>query len=154
MTRSLSLCGSLIASGSAGWWFQSIRPEVYALQNLLMLFALERVTSFLSSEQESADVRDLYVAGISIGLALANHHFLAVLLILCFLPTAFAVLQQGVGFLRRCRLFIGRIGRLCLLPLRAWTDPAINLGDPITGLFWVIGAGSFKKTPEALCLNH
>jgi hypothetical protein len=146
----LSLTGSLFASLSVGWWFQAIRPEVYALQAALLLFALERVTHYLVSERtESSDPRDLYAAGLALSFGLANHHLLAVLMTICFLPLGLPVIRERGGAFARRLIGFSFVGLLTYiyLPLRAWNNPAINLGDPDTPgrFFWVISAEVFQK---------
>jgi len=89
------------------------------------------------------------VAAFVEGLGLANHHFLAILLLPVAAPTL------GRVFARRG--FIGLFGTIvapvmglatyAYLPIRAGQEPALNLGDPSTipRLFWVVSAQAFQK---------
>ena len=53
--------------------FQAVRPEVYALSALLVVTAAYEVARW----DESGDRRRLYTAALAAGLALSNHHLLA-----------------------------------------------------------------------------
>ena len=53
--------------------FQAVRPEVYALSALLVLSAFLEVARF----DETGDRRRLYLGALWAGLALTNHHLLA-----------------------------------------------------------------------------
>jgi len=141
-------------AGSQAWWFQAVRPEVYALQAALMCLAIERLLRACRSGPEE-DVRPLYQSALALGLALANHHYLAVL---GALPSAW--LLAGIWRKRGWRPFAwstGFVGAGLLtyayLPLRAWSEPFLNLGDPSTPgrFFWVITAQAFQKSisPDA-----
>ena len=123
-------------------WFQAVRPEVYALQGLLLLFALERLAAFHVAG--ARDTRPLYAASFAVGLGLANHHLMAFLLFPALLWSAVcAMRQRGVRPVVVCAL----LGVLALcayayLPLRAARHPP-RLGDPETlerMLAWVVSA--------------
>src|SRR5688500_7067363 len=75
-----------LVAGAYGWWFQGVRPEVYAPQAALACIAIERIVA-IEAAWPTQDVRPLYVATFAIGLALANHHFLAFLLLPTLAPT-------------------------------------------------------------------
>src|SRR5512147_2414648 len=82
----LALGATWLASCAPGWWWQAVRPEVYALHAMLACVAIERVVA-LEARWPTSDVRPAYVGALAIGLALANHHYLAVLLLPAFAPT-------------------------------------------------------------------
>lgn len=123
-------------------WFQAVRPEVYALQGLLLLCALERLGAFHLTG--ARDARPLYAATFAIGLGLANHHLMAFLMFPALLwSAACAMRQRGVRPVVVCAL----LGMLALcayayLPLRAARHPPANFGDPETleRMAWVVSA--------------
>jgi len=57
----LALGGTWWVTCSYAWWFQAVRPEVYALQALLVMIAIERIVA-LEADWPTHDVRPLYVA--------------------------------------------------------------------------------------------
>lgn len=151
----LALAATWWVAGSQGWWFQAVRPEVYALQAALLCIAMERLLR-VSVSGENGDVRPLYQAALALGLALANHHFIALLAIVPSLwlllgirktwgwrPFAWSTVFLSAGLLT-----------YLYLPLRALQEPFLNLGDPSSpGRFvWVISAQAFQKSisPEAV----
>ncbi|MGB3053069.1 MAG: DUF2723 domain-containing protein [Polyangiales bacterium] len=151
----LALAASWWVAGSQGWWFQAVRPEVYALQAALLCIAMERLLRVSISGQEG-DVRPLYQAALALGLALANHHFIALLAIV---PSLWLLL--GIWKTWGWRPFAWSTGFVSAglmtylyLPLRALQEPFLNLGDPSSpGRFvWVITAQAFQKSisPEAV----
>ncbi|MFW6051069.1 MAG: protein O-mannosyl-transferase family [Myxococcota bacterium] len=143
----LALGGTWLVAGAHGFWFQAVRPEVYALQAALVLFAVERVLAFESRFPE-VDPRPLYQGSLALGLALANHHFLAFLLLPAAAPTlARLVLARGPRALARCALAVALgLVTYAYLPVRAAADPSPNLGEPTTlaRLWWVVSAQAFQ----------
>ncbi|MFK7985604.1 MAG: DUF2723 domain-containing protein [Sandaracinaceae bacterium] len=139
----LALGGTWLVACSYAWWFQAVRPEVYALQALLVAIAIERVVA-LEAAWPTLDVRPLYVASLALGLGLANHHLVAFLALPAMAPTLARIYRaRGV----RPLLFAGGAVLLGLaaylyLPVRAATGPPANLGDPTdpTRFFWVVSA--------------
>jgi hypothetical protein len=140
--------------GTQAWWFQAVRPEVYALQVALLCIAIERLLRVSLSGPEG-DVRPLYQSALALGLALANHHYLAALAVVPSLwllvgiwrtwgwrPFAWSAGFSGAGLLT-----------YLYLPLRALREPFLNLGDPSSpGRFlWVVTAEAFQKSisPDA-----
>ena len=151
----LALAATWWVAGSQGWWFQAVRPEVYALQAALLCIAMERLLA-VSVSAENGDVRPLYQAALALGLALANHHFIALLAIV---PSLW--LLVGIWKTWGWRPFAWSTGFVSAglltylyLPLRAIQEPFLNLGDPSNpGRFiWVITAQAFQKSisPEAV----
>jgi hypothetical protein len=145
----LALAATWWVVGTHAWWFQAVRPEVYALQAALLCIAIERLLRVSLSETE-CDVRPLYQAALALGLALANHHYLAALAVI---PSLW--LLVGVWRARGWRPFAWSAGFLSAglltylyLPLRALAEPFLNLGNPSSpGRFaWVVTAEAFQKS--------
>jgi hypothetical protein len=123
-------------------WFQAVRPEVYALQGLLLLLALERLAAFHLAG--ARDTRPLYAASFAIGLGLANHHLMAFLMFPALLWSAACAMRgRGLRPVLICALFGGlALCAYAYLPLRAARHPPANFGDPETfeRLAWVVSA--------------
>jgi len=151
----LALAATWWVVGSQAWWFQAVRPEVYTLQAALLCIAIERLLR-VSLAGPDGDVRPLYQSALALGLALANHHYLAALAVVPSLwllvgmwrmwgwrPFAWSTGFVGVGLLT-----------YLYLPLRALREPFLNLGDPSSpGRFlWVVTAEAFQKSvsPDAV----
>lgn len=143
----LALGGAWWVAGTHAWWFQAIRPEVYALQAALICVAIERLLRAARSED---DVRPLYQAALALGLALANHHFLALLAVVPALwmlvglwrAHGWRPVAWSAGFVA------AGLATYLYLPLRALREPFLNLGDPSTPgrLWWVVTAEAFQKS--------
>ena len=130
-----------------GYWFQAVRAEVYALQTLLIALALERLIALACDERR--DPRALYAAAFYLGLGLANHHFMSVLM----LPSALLGLWQawrlhGARVLAWCAASggVGLVSYL-YLPLRAAAEPEMDLGHPVDlpSLWWVVSARVYAR---------
>lgn len=157
------VAGAWLAALSYGWWFQAVRPEVYALETALLCLAIERLVAFEvravapdadasithrdaggASRSVARDARPLWVAALALGLGLTNHHFMAVLALPAFLWTAVRTLRA-----RGARVLLSAmgIGALALsvyayLPVRAWANPPQNPGVPTTlARFWWVVSG-------------
>lgn len=143
----LAVASTWLACGSYAWWLQAVRPEVYALQALLVCFAIERLVA-LEAAWPTADLRPLYQASVALGLALANHHFLALLL----LPAGAATLARAVAARGPRPVWLGAglvasgVLLYLYLPLRA-ERAALALGHPNSAsrLWWVVSAEAFQK---------
>lgn len=139
----LALGGTWWVVCSYAWWFQAVRPEVYALQALLVCVAIERVIA-LEAAWPTHDVRPLYVACLALGLGLANHHLVAFLALPALAPTL-ARVYRAKGprplWLAGLAIAVG-LASYIYLPIRAGTDPPANLGDPTdpSRIFWVVSA--------------
>ena len=154
----LALAATWWMAGTYAWWFQAVRPEVYALQAALCCIAIERLVRVSSSA--GADVRPVYQAALAWGLALCNHHYIALLLIV---PAAWLLVPmfraRGWRTFGWSAAFTGA-GLLTYfyLPLRALANPYLNLGDPSSpGRFWwVVTAEAFQKSvaPDAVAPFH
>jgi hypothetical protein len=68
------------------WWFQAVRPEVYALEAALSAVILERAV-YIESRFPLRDTHAVRVAAVAFGFALTTHHFLALLLLPALAPT-------------------------------------------------------------------
>lgn len=145
----LALAATWWVVGTHAWWFQAVRPEVYALQAALLCVAFERFIRVSLSGPEG-DVRPLYQGALALGLALANHHYLA---LLALVPSfwLWVSIWRAWGW----RPFGWSIGfasagllTYVYLPLRALREPFLNLGNPSTpGRFlWVVTAKAFQKS--------
>ena len=151
----LALAATWWVVGTQAWWFQAVRPEVYALQAALLCIAMERLLR-VSLSGPNGDVRPLYHAALALGLALSNHHYLAVLAVIPSLWLLVGVwrtwgwrpLAWSAGFLSA-----GLVTYL-YLPLRALREPFLNLGNPSTlsRFVWVVTAEAFQKSlsPDAV----
>jgi hypothetical protein len=145
----LALAATWWVAGTHAWWFQAVRPEVYALQAALLCIVFERLLRISLSEPER-DVRLLYQAGLALGLALANHHYIALLAVVPSLWLLVGICRAwGLGPVARSTAFAcGGLLTYLYLPLRALREPFLNLGDPSTPerLFWVVSARAFQKS--------
>ena len=144
----LALGGTWWVVCSYAWWFQAVRPEVYALQALLVMIAIERIIA-LEAAWPTHDVRPLYVACLALGLGLANHHFIAFLAFPALAPTLARVVRaKGTRplWLSGVSVAVG-LASYVYLPVRAATDPPANLGDPssLGRLFWVVSAQVYTR---------
>jgi len=145
----LALAATWWVVGSYAWWFQAVRPEVYALQAALLCIAIERLLRASLSGQ-NGDVRPLYQGALALGLALANHHYLAVL---ALVPSLW--LWVGIWRSWGWRPFAWSLAFLSAglltylyLPLRALREPFLNLGNPSSParFLWVVSAEAFQKS--------
>lgn len=150
-----SVGAAWLLAGSFGFWFQSVRPEVYALAALLVCFALERLSVLVTrTESEPHDARPFYAATLAIGLGLANHHFIAILALPAFVWPFVRLTRIDAARGRSARpllwgLATGLLG-LCTyayLPLRAMRLPPMDFGHPVTPstLYWVVSAQVYAK---------
>jgi len=139
----IGAAGALGFALSRAAWEQAARAEVYALQAALLAAALAWALAYVLDR----DARDLYAATLATGLALANHHFVAV----CFFAPVAAVVLAG-------RLRLAAAGRLAAigilglaaflyLPLRAAHD-ILGWGDAdrLSPFLWTVSAQAFQKS--------
>jgi hypothetical protein len=139
-------------AGAFGFWFQAVRPEVYALQAALLAFVISQLIRF--EEEWPPPKGRLLVAGAFVfGLALANHHLLALLL----LPAAAATLGRWVrergfrGLGLAATAGLAGVLTYVYLPLRAGSDAALRLGHPDSPsrFYWTVSAEAFQKNQGA-----
>lgn len=151
----LALGATWLAALSPAFWLQAVRPEVYALQFALCAVVLERAVH-LEAQWPTSDLRALHTGALALGLSLANHHFLGLLLAPALAPTL-ARVQRAHG----ARPVLSAFGLLGLglavyayLPLRAARDPVPNLGAPddLARLLWVVSARAYQGS-HALALE-
>ncbi|MEQ9072627.1 MAG: DUF2723 domain-containing protein [Sandaracinaceae bacterium] len=144
----LALGATWMVALSHAWWFQAVRPEVYGLQALLMAIVIERIIA-LEAAWPTLDVRPLYVAGLALGLGLANHHLVAFLTLPAVASTAARVYRArgGKALLRAGVATLVGLSTYVYLPVRAATEPPLNLGDPSSAgrLFWVVSAKVYQQ---------
>jgi Protein of unknown function (DUF2723) len=146
---SLAVSGAWLPAFTYGLWFQAVRPEVYALQTLCMAIAMERCTRLDATSPPSLDTRALYAVALALGLGLANHHLIALLVAPAFVPAALRVARErGVRpLLLGCAFAAVALGVYAYLPVRAQVPPPINLGNPSTweNFWWVLSAKVYTK---------
>jgi len=147
----LALAAAWWIAGSHAWWFQAVRTEVYALEAALLAVAIERLTR-VSLAGPDGDVRPLFHAALAFGLALANHHFIA---LLAFVPALWLLVrvQRSFGWRPLCwsaAFTAAGLATYLFLPLRALREPFLNLGDPSSParLWWVVTAKAFQKSVD------
>ncbi|MGZ3407150.1 MAG: protein O-mannosyl-transferase family, partial [Polyangia bacterium] len=123
--------------------FQAVRPEVYALSALLVITAAYEVARY----DETGDRRRLLTAALAAGLALSNHHLLA----LTFVVPAAIVLAPSAGWRSVGRALAVAAGTVAAvwayLPLRAARHPLVDWGAPTTlaRIWWTVSARAFQK---------
>jgi transmembrane protein TMEM260 (protein O-mannosyltransferase) len=124
--------------------FQAVRPEVYALSALLVVTAAYEVARY----DESGDKRRLLTAALAAGLALSNHHLLA----LTFALPAALLFAPRAGWrtvTRALAIVAGTIVAVwAYLPLRAARHPVVDWGAPTTlsRIWWTVSAQAFQKS--------
>ena len=148
-TRSALAAASALTVGfSFAAWSSAVRAEVYALQLFLSAGLLWALLRYLGSGRP----RELGLCGLFAGLALANHHFLALLIVL---PGAAAVLLRRRSERPSWRqtaatAILGAVGlsALLYLPARAMAHPEVNFGAPssLARFFWTLSGAAFTKT--------
>ena len=143
------LGASWLVTLSYGFWIQAVRPEVYALEAMVLAVVLERVVA-LEARWPTLDLAPLHHAGLAFGLGLANHHFMALLTVPAFLPTVVRVWRaRGT---RAIAISAGAVlvglSTYVYLPLRASTAPPMDLGHPTdpSRFYWVVSARAFQST--------
>ena len=140
---------SWLATLSYGYWLQAVRPEVYALEAMLLAILIERIVA-LEARWPTLDVSPLHHAGLALGLGLANHHFMAFLVVPAMLPTLARVVRARGA--RVLAIFSGAVAAglstYLYLPIRASTHPPIDLGHPtdLASFFWVVSARAYQGT--------
>lgn len=153
----LALGAAWWAAGAQGFWFQGLRPEVYGLQAALVAFALERLC-ILEAKLPEVDFRPFYQGIFALSLALANHHFLALLVLPVGAATlARLLLAHGAGtslrpfWLRVSGFSLLGLGTYIYLPLRSLAEASLRLGQPesLRNFWWVVSAEVFQKNTGA-----
>ena len=126
--------------------FQSVRPEVYALSTLLVMSAAVELSRF----DATGDRRRLYLGALWAGLALSNHHLLALALLVPGLALAVARRPQKPVAQAIARVGVAGtlgLGLFAYLPLRALHHPLVDWGAPLTWsrVYWTVSAQAFQK---------
>ena len=148
-----ALAATLIAAVAPGWWFQSVRAEVYSLQALLVMAAAYPLITYCL-DRNPRDEGRLYLSAFVFGLGMTNHHFI----MLAVLPAAIPPL---VGLARK----LGGKGALILtarlsgvaatgllpylyLPLRSSAGAPVSLGGvhSLGDFIWVVSAKVYQKS--------
>ncbi len=144
----VSCSAAFVFAFSFASWGQAVRAEVYGLQSLLIVSALAAVLAFDATENR----RWLYLAGFVCGLALANHHFIAILFLFPAAVIVFARHRNGqpgwLGGGVTALLGIVGLAALLYLPVRAAQHPVVNWGAPDTAerFAWTVSAKAFQKS--------
>ena len=148
LSLAISVGATWLVASTAGWWIQAVRPEVYGLQAALVLFIADRATA-LEARSPSRDLRPLYGAALALGLALANHHFLALLVLPATAPTLARALMTGGrrALVRAAAFTLLGLSTYAYLPLRATSSAVVRLGEPdtLSRFWWVVSARAFHK---------
>jgi hypothetical protein len=144
--QAMALLFALLAAVSWALWSNAVRAEVYALQALLSAGALVALVRY--AEQPRA--RDLLLASFLLALGLANHHLMALFILL---PAALFVLLQKTRPGLRASLWTAAIGLLGLcalayIPIRSMTHPEVNFGAPHTleRFLWTLRGDAWNKS--------
>lgn len=145
----MALGASWLAAGSYGWWLQAVRPEVYALEALLLAIAIERIVA-LEAAWPTRDLSPLPAATLALGLSLANHHFMGFLCFPALAPTLARVYRaRGARpLVASGAMIVAGLAAYLYLPIRAATEPPMNLGNPTSlgRLYWVVSAQAYQGT--------
>lgn len=149
VTWALALFGAWLSALSYGLWFQAVRPEVYALQTLCVALVYERLMQ--ASTSVSARGSALLLAAFTLGLALTNHHFIALLLVPAFAPELVRVLRGRRWDLLGAACLLGALAlsTYVYLPLRAASRPPMSFGDPSNWerFLWVVSGRVYARDP-------
>ncbi len=145
-TRVLATSLALVAAASWALWSNAVRAEVYALQSLLSLSALYALIRF----EESQHSRWILFGSFSLGLGLANHHLLALTILL---PALLFVLMRPsrphrATYWRAAMMGVLGLSTLLYLPVRSLAHPLVNFGAPHTleRFFWTLRGAAFSKS--------
>jgi hypothetical protein len=138
--------GALSPAFSYALWFSAVRAEVYALNLLLLLAGIY----LLLRGRRQEDGRYVLASAFCFGLALCNHHLLALLALpgaLLLLPRAAWRMKLGRALLWAPVAVLAALCLLAYLPLRAEQSPSVNWGAPSTAerLAWVVSAKAFQR---------
>jgi hypothetical protein len=147
---------ALTAAVAPGWWFQSVRAEVYSLQALLVLTAFYLFARHGLSREPQGDGA-LKVGAFVCGLGLANHHFIMLAAVPAAIPrlVALARTRGGPGALWLAAKLAGcaAVGLLpyLFIPIRTLAGAPVALGGAATPgeLAWVVSAKVYQKSMAA-----
>jgi hypothetical protein len=126
-----ALVAALALGGSRVFWSQAVIAEVYTLAAFFAILLIELVARF----EASRDPRWLLALALAAGLSLANHPLIAFELPVLAL-WLLAIDRRRVLAPRllaaSAALFALGLGVYLYLPLRARSDPPVNVGSPTT----------------------
>jgi len=152
----VSAATALTASVAPGWWFQSVRAEVYSLEAALVLCAFYLFARHALNREPQGDGA-LKVGAFVCGLGLANHHFIMLAAIPAAIPrlVALARTRGGAGAARLAAALAGcaALGLLpyLFIPIRSIAGAPVSLGGAVTPgeLAWVVSAKVYQKSMAA-----
>lgn len=152
----VSVATALTASVAPGWWFQSVRAEVYSLEAALVLTAFYLFARHALNREPQGDGA-LKVGAFVCGLGLANHHFIMLAAIPAAIPrlVALARTRGGAGALGLSAKLAGcaALGLLpyLFIPIRSIVGAPVSLGGAVTPgeLAWVVSAKVYQKSMAA-----
>lgn len=153
LRATIATASTLLVVTTPGWWFQSVRAEVYSLQIFVVLAALYPLLDYCLSRRDGAAGR-LYVAAFFAGLALTNHHYIMVVCLPAGIPLLVAETKargmRGTLFLILRLLSVGAFALLpyLFLPIRSASHAAVSLGGvhSLRDFFWVVSAKVYQKS--------
>lgn len=149
--RVLAASLALVCAFSLSLWSNAVRAEVYALQTLLTLCALAAFVEYLADRR----ARSLMTTAFFAGLALANHHLMALLVVIPAAVAVFWTRRASRPSARTClaTAAMGLLGTgvLLYLPLRSAAHPEVNFGAPHTleRFWWTLSGSAFAKSATA-----
>lgn len=150
----IALGAALLAGSSYAIWFQSVRAEVYTLHLLLAagLFALAVEAALQSIRGVTVDRRLLFTMALVGGLALGNHHYLTLFVLVpvgLFLVSGRATRRALAPASWPPIVGLGLLGLSVYvwLPLRAIHNPLVNWGYPdnLGDFGWMVTARMFQQ---------
>ncbi len=149
--RAIAAALSLAAAFSWALWSNAVRAEVYALQSLLTTGALYALIRYHQSQAP----RWILLATFWLGIGLANHHLLALTVVLPAIGFILIPKWRPVRAVYLWSTAVGGLGLAALLylPVRSLTHPIVNFGAPHTfeRLLWTLRGAAFSKSAN---LNH
>jgi hypothetical protein len=143
-----ALALALAFAASHAVWFQSIRAEVYTLNAALITTAIAALTRIASPE------RARLAAAFLVGLALANHHYLALVVVPGLILIHAAIFGRTAfdarKFVRSGAFVALGLATYLYLPLRAGRAPEMDWGHPDSAsrFAWTVSAKLFQKAAE------
>jgi len=148
----LALAGAWFIAQTPMFYAQATRPNVYAAQFALALLVLDATIRFELSEP-SDDRRPLYLGAFVQGLAFANHHVFAWMMLAAVAPTLGRIFARRgfLGLMATVAAPIIGFSAWIYVPIRGGKHPFINIGEAsrLTRTFWVLNADPWWGPPDA-----